>query len=270
MAKIRFKTLKNKAQKDIDLAKDLKELDEIFRKYLGKKGLVTQILHSLEKISKAKRVNMGRQANELKKFLEKTFEKKAKDIKERIEKEIEKKEWVDITIPGKKPVLGHLHPLTQVKKEVEEVFQSMGFSVVEGPEIENEWYNFDALNIPKDHPARDLWDTFWLKENLKLKTKNLKLLVVMANGFAKQTLLTQYKVQNRAGQGIKTAKITAKTGPIIASQIIDEAEEILAISAKGQILKTKINTIRLAGRATQGVKIMNLGPGDKLVGIITI
>lgn len=107
-------------------------------------------------------------------------------------------------------------------------------------------------------------------ENPKLKTKNLKLLVVMANGFAKQTLLKQYKIQNRAGSGIKTAKITPKTGPIIASQIIDGAEEILAISAKGQILKTKISSIRLAGRATQGVKIMNLDPGDKLVGVITI
>ena len=92
----------------------------------------------------------------------------------------------------------------------------------------------------------------------------------MANGFAKQTLLKQYKIQNRSGSGIKTAKITAKTGPIIASQIIDEVEEILAISAKGQILKTEIKSIRLAGRATQGVKIMNLDPGDKLVGMITV
>lgn len=105
---------------------------------------------------------------------------------------------------------------------------------------------------------------------IKKEGKDRKLLVVMANGFAKQTLLKQYKTQNRAGSGIKTAKITPKTGLIIASQIIDEAEEIFAISAKGQILKTEIKTIRLAGRATQGVKIMNLAPSDKLVGVITI
>jgi phenylalanyl-tRNA synthetase alpha chain len=73
----------------------------------------------------------------------------------------------DVTAPGKKIVLGHLHPLTLAKREVEEIFRSMGFSIVQGPEIETEWYNFDALNIPKDHPARDQWDTFWLK-NLKL------------------------------------------------------------------------------------------------------
>jgi len=105
---------------------------------------------------------------------------------------------------------------------------------------------------------------------IKKEAKDQRLLVVMANGFAKQTSLKQYRIQSRAGSGIKTANITSKTGPIIASQIIDEAEEILAISAKGQILKTEIKSIRLAGRATQGVKIMNLDAGDKLVGMITI
>jgi DNA gyrase subunit A len=109
-----------------------------------------------------------------------------------------------------------------------------------------------------------------IKESQKSNLKNQKLLVVTEKGFGKQTLLVQYKIQNRAGSGIKTAKITAKTGPIIASRIIDEAEEVLAISAKGQILRTEIKSIRLAGRATQGVKIMNLDPGDKLVGVITI
>jgi phenylalanyl-tRNA synthetase alpha chain len=177
MAKINLKILKIEAKNEIKKSQNLKELDEIFRKYLGKRGQITQILHSLEKLSKTKRAKIGKTTNELKNFLMVEFEKKAKDIKEKIEKEVERKEWIDITIPGKKPILGHLHPLTQVKREVEEIFQSMGFSVVEGPEIENEWYNFDALNIPKNHPARDVWDTFWLKENLKLKTKNLKLLL---------------------------------------------------------------------------------------------
>lgn len=86
--------------------------------------------------------------------------------REKLEKEIKEREWLDITAPGKKPVLGHLHPLTQVKRKVEEIFQSMGFSVIEGPEIESEWYNFNALNIPKDHPVRDVLSfgkTFYLK-----------------------------------------------------------------------------------------------------------
>ncbi len=86
-----------------------------------------------------------------------------------------KKDTFDVTVPGEKHEIGHLHPLTLVKREVEEIFQAMGFSVIDGPEIENEWYNFDALNIPKDHPARDMWDTFWLKNNQKFQITNNKL-----------------------------------------------------------------------------------------------
>jgi len=170
MAKIDFKALKNKAQKDINLAKDLKELDEIFRKYLGEKGELRQILHSLKDLPQLKRKETGKLANQIKKEIEEILKKKKSNIQNLISN-IQKQEWVDITIPGKKPVLGHLHPLTQVKKEVEEIFQSMGFSVIEGPEVENEWYNFDALNIPKDHPARDMWDTLYLKNpKLLLRT----------------------------------------------------------------------------------------------------
>ncbi len=77
---------------------------------------------------------------------------------------------IDVTVPGQKHEIGHLHPLTLVKRKIEEIFQAMGFSVIEGFEIENEWYNFDALNIPKDHPARDMWDTFYLKNGKLLRT----------------------------------------------------------------------------------------------------
>ncbi|PIR02664.1 MAG: phenylalanine--tRNA ligase subunit alpha [Candidatus Nealsonbacteria bacterium CG_4_9_14_0_2_um_filter_37_38] len=170
MPKINLRVLKNQTQKEIEKAENLKELDEIFKKYLGKRGELTQVLRLLEKLPKTKRVKIGREANELKNFLRTAFDQKAQELKEKAQKKIEEKEWIDITAPGKKPVLGHLHPLTLVKREVEEIFGSMGFSVVEGPEMETEWYNFDALNIPQDHPARDLWDTFYLKNGLILRT----------------------------------------------------------------------------------------------------
>jgi len=170
MAKINLESLKNQAKKDIDLTNDLKKLDEIFKKYLGKRGELTQVLRSLEKLPKAKRVKIGKSANEIKNFLRIKFDQKAEILKEKIKKETEEKEWIDITAPGEKPALGHLHPLTQVKRKVEEIFQGMGFSVIEGPDMETEWYNFDALNIPKDHPARDAWDTFYLKNGLLLRT----------------------------------------------------------------------------------------------------
>ena len=167
MSQANLKSLKNQAKIEIEKTKNLKELNEIFKKYLGKESQVTQILRSLEKLAKAERAKIGKEANEIKRFLEEKIKGKKSSFAETTE---DKGEWFDITAPGKKPVIGHLHPLTLVRRKVEEIFQSMGFSVVEGPEIENEWYNFDALNVPKDHPARDLWDTFYLQNRFLLRT----------------------------------------------------------------------------------------------------
>jgi len=170
MPKIDLKSLKKRAEKEIKNSKNLKGLNDIYKKYLDKKGELSKVLRSLKKLPKAKRIKLGKEANELKVYLKKIIEQKNKKLKERSRKQVYEKEWIDITIPARKPVLGHLHPLTQVKRETEEIFQLMGFSVIEGPEVETEWYNFDALNIPKDHPARDSWDTFYLKNRLLLRT----------------------------------------------------------------------------------------------------
>ncbi len=170
MVKINLKLIKNQGKKEIEKAENLKELNGIFKKYLDKKGDIAEVLRSLEKLPKAKRIKIGKEANEIKNFLASQLNQKTKELKKKFQKETEEKEWLDITVPGKKPVLGHLHPLTLVKRKVEEIFQTMGFEVVEGPEIETEWYNFDALNIPKNHPARDLWDTFYLKGGSLLRT----------------------------------------------------------------------------------------------------
>lgn len=170
MPKINLKILKIEAKKEIEKTQNLKELDEIFSKYLGKRGQISRILSSLKKLPKKKRSQLGRQVNTLKKFLESKIEQKMKEMKIKISKETELKDWIDVTIPGKKPLYGHLHPLTQVKRQVEEIFQTMGFSVIEGPEVEDEWHNFDALNIPQDHPARDLWDTLYLRSGNLLRT----------------------------------------------------------------------------------------------------
>ena len=160
---ISISQLKKKFQEEFKKVKNLKELDSLFKKYLGKKGKVTQVLRSLKKIRREKRVKLGKKANDLKELIDRKIKEKKQKLKEKAQKEKSSEEWIDVTRPGKKVSLGHLHPLTRVRREVEEIFQSLGFSVVEGPEIENEWYNFDALNIPSDHPARDLWNTLWLK-----------------------------------------------------------------------------------------------------------
>jgi phenylalanyl-tRNA synthetase alpha chain len=169
-SKISLNLIKKQAQKDIEKSRDLGGLNDIFNRYLGKKGQLTLILRSLENLPAAKRAKTGQAVNELKNLLKIAFDKKSLKIRQKIQKEAEEKEWIDVTIPGKKPAFGHLHPLTLTRRKVEEIFQAMGFTVAEGPEMETAWYNFDALNIPKDHPARDMWDTFWLRNGLLLRT----------------------------------------------------------------------------------------------------
>jgi len=170
MANIDLKALKNKAKKEIEQAQDLAELNEIYQKYLGKSGEITRILHSLKDLPKTKRAKVGKDANDFKLFFEPQIESKTKILKDKTQKNQDSKDWLDITRPGKKPDIGHLHPLTLELRKAGEIFQSMGFSIIEGPEIETEWYNFDALNFPKNHPARDMQDTCWLKgDNAKDK-----------------------------------------------------------------------------------------------------
>ena len=170
MVKINLKNLKIEVGKEIKKTDNLKDLDKIFRKYLGKKGKITLIFNSLKKLPVNERKNLGREANLMKIKLDKIIREKTQRLKKKTRVESLGIEEVDVTRPGKKIKTGHLHPLTLVQREVQEIFQSMGFSTITGPEVETEWYNFDALNIPKDHPARDMWDTFWLKENLLLRT----------------------------------------------------------------------------------------------------
>lgn len=169
-----------KAKKDINQAANLQELDEVFRRYLGRAGELTRILRSLKDLPEKERRTLGKEANALRRTLREAFEKRAEELRKKTEKESARKTWIDVTAPGTKIEKGHLHPLTIVGRQVQEIFQQMGFTVVLGPEVEDEWHNFDALNIPKDHPARDVWDTLWLRQSetkdQKSKIKNKLLL----------------------------------------------------------------------------------------------
>ncbi|MCD5396112.1 MAG: phenylalanine--tRNA ligase subunit alpha [Candidatus Pacebacteria bacterium] len=171
-----IKNLKKQAQEELNLIGKIEELKKFEEKYLGKEGKITKILRSLKNLSDKERKKIGKETNEFKDYLLGEIEKRREEIRKREIEEKEKEEWIDITIPPKKIEKGHLHPLSLAQERIEEIFVSFGFSVIEGPEIENEWYNFDALNIPKDHPARDLWDTFWIKSQ-KSKVKSQKWLL---------------------------------------------------------------------------------------------
>jgi len=155
--------IEQKALFKINQAKNLADLNKVKTEYLGRKGELASALKDIKKIPKNKRPKVGKLINEIKEKLEKEIKQKIKKFETDKSKNITKTEWIDVTRPGIRSSLGHLHPITQTQKEVENIFKRMGFEVVEGPEIETDYYNFEALNIPKDHPARDLMDTFWLK-----------------------------------------------------------------------------------------------------------
>ncbi|MBU1045806.1 phenylalanine--tRNA ligase subunit alpha [Patescibacteria group bacterium] len=162
-----LKDIKNRAEKEVSSARNNETIRQVFQKYLGKKGEVTLILRSLKDLPEKKRKEIGKLANAIRQELEEKITIKGRAIGAKVERNKPKKR-IDFSFPGHKLTTGHLHPITQVEREVEDIFQRLGFSVIEGPEVESEWYNFDALNIPANHPARDMWDTFWLRSNQKI------------------------------------------------------------------------------------------------------
>lgn len=153
--------IKTKAVEEISKAKSKEELFDLEKKYLGRKSDFNEILKNIKNLSEDEKREVGKLANISKIGIQNHIDKMQK-VLEGSNIDLEK-EKIDVTIPGKKVKIGHLHILSQVRNEIEDIFTSMGFEIADGPEVETEWYNFDALNIPKDHPARDAWDTFFVK-----------------------------------------------------------------------------------------------------------
>ncbi|MGB9839713.1 phenylalanine--tRNA ligase subunit alpha [Thermovenabulum sp.] len=148
---------------------DLVEINNIRVKFLGKKGKLTALMKKMGELPPGERPVIGQLVNKIKEEMEFAIEEKIKTIKEHIKKEKIEKEKIDVTVPTR-VILGHRHPLSIVLNEVINFFYGLGYEVVEGPEVEWDYYNFEALNIPKDHPARDLQDTFYITEDILLRT----------------------------------------------------------------------------------------------------
>ena len=151
--------------------KDKKGLDELRIKIMGKKGQLTEILRGMGALPVEERPKIGQLVNRIRQELEERFEEAEAEIEERLKKERLSFETVDMTMPGKKRRTGGLHPLSSVLEVLIDIFVSMGFDVVDGPEVETDYYNFEALNVPKDHPARDTQDTFYLTDKFLLRTQ---------------------------------------------------------------------------------------------------
>lgn len=159
------------AKTEITQAANLKELEDIRIKFLGKKGEVTNILKDMKNLSAEERPLIGKVANEVRESIEALLDS-VKEDKKKLEIEARlKSESIDVTMPSKKTLRGHKHPLNIALDEIKEIFIGMGFKIAEGPEVESVYHNFDALNAPIDHPSRSLSDTFYITEDLLLRTQ---------------------------------------------------------------------------------------------------
>lgn len=169
--KEQLRAISERAANALKEVKAQSELEELRVAYLGKKGELTSILKQMGKLSAEERPAMGQLANAVRSEIEAKIAEKTALIKKAEQDKKLEKETLDISLPGKKGKKGGIHPLNTVLKDMINIFQSMGFDVVDGPEIETEYYNFEALNVPADHPARDMQDTFYVGDGLILRSQ---------------------------------------------------------------------------------------------------
>jgi phenylalanyl-tRNA synthetase alpha chain len=163
--------LKQEAIRQLEQAATSAELTELRVKFLGKKGALTEILRGMGALSAEERPVIGQVANKVREAIEEAIERKAAEIERAETAERLARETIDVTLPGRPAPAGAIHPLNKVIMEIEDIFTGMGFSVAEGPEVETDYYNFEALNLPKDHPARDMQDTFYITDEVLLRTQ---------------------------------------------------------------------------------------------------
>ena len=169
--KQQLEAIRAAARQALEQAATEPDIEALRVRFLGKKGELTGILKQMGGLSAEERPVIGQLANQVRADIEGAIESARAHIKEKALAEKLKAEALDVTMPGKQQILGHKHPLDKVLDEIKEIFLGMGYSVAEGPEVEYDYYNFEALNLPKDHPARDTQDTFYITDNILLRTQ---------------------------------------------------------------------------------------------------
>jgi phenylalanyl-tRNA synthetase alpha chain len=162
--------LEKSALAELETAKTEDQFLAVRTKYIGRKGLLTGLLRNIAQVPNAEKPLFGKLSNELKNLLNTKIDEALQRQAIRKKEDVLLKEKIDVTLPGSVTKCGRIHPVIQVRREICSIFASFGFSVVEGPEVELDYYNFEALNIPKDHPARDMQDTFYIEDNIVLRT----------------------------------------------------------------------------------------------------
>lgn len=167
----KLKAIVDKALSQINASEEMEKLNEIRVAFLGKKGELTSVLKSMKDVAPEDRPKIGQMVNEAREQLESMLEEKKTAFAKKIREEQIKMETIDVTLPAKKRAIGTHHPNTIALEEIEAIFTGMGYEVVEGPEVEMDYYNFEALNIPANHPAKDEQDTFYINSSIVLRTQ---------------------------------------------------------------------------------------------------
>jgi len=165
-----MESIKKEFESLINNLKDYEQLKQLKARFLGRNGSVTNLFKKMSALNNQEKKEYGKKINELKNHIEHIIDEKYLDIKEKIRSKALESESVDITLPGRRKQFGAIHPITKTIMEIENIFSSLGFDVERGPEIEQDMYNFEMLNIPKEHPARDMQDTFYIDDNTLLRT----------------------------------------------------------------------------------------------------
>jgi len=168
--KAKLEQLSAEVERTLAAAKDKDQVMKVRTQFLGRKGKLTLLIKQLGTLSEKERPTFGQLINQIKNTLEHQIDKQLTIISEKEKREKLQEETLDISLPGRRPPIGKKHPVTQVTNEITEIFTGMGFQIAEGPEVELDFYNFEALNIPKNHPARDMHDTFYITEEVLLRT----------------------------------------------------------------------------------------------------
>lgn len=218
--------LKKQAKEKILNAKDSIDIENIRVEFLGKKGKIVEVLKDLKNVEAQKRKEIAMIANEIKAEVEKSIESKKEELKEKeYEKRIYNAKKIDLSLPTDLNI-GSLHPITVVQKELEEIFQSMGFTVEDGNEVETEYNNFEAVNVPKHHPARDMQDTFWLENGQLLKT---------------QTSAAQNKIMKKYGTPLKAIF----PGRCFRNEELDASHENTFFQMEGMMIDKEVSIANL-------------------------
>lgn len=222
----KIKEIEFEVKQKLENIKSINEIEEIRIKFLGKKGKVIEILKNLKIVEESKRKEVASLANKLRMDIEKNIEIKKEEIKEKkYLDEINNAKKVDLSLPVDKNI-GSLHPITVVQKELEEIFETMGFTVEDGNEVETEYNNFEAVNVPKHHPARDMQDTFWLENGQLLKT---------------QTSAAQNKIMKKYGAPLKAIF----PGRCFRNEELDASHENTFFQMEGMMIDKDVSIANL-------------------------